>query len=280
VRAGIEDAFDSYKGRAKLYPPPKKPDSDIAVIYPVADHHLGMFSYWRETGENYDLKIATQLLLDVAGKLISESRSADVGVILNLGDFLHGDSSGNTTTRGTTVDVDTRYAKVLKTGVELLIQIIDLALLKHKRIVVRNLPGNHDTHTALMLSISLDCFYHFHPRVHVETDPSDFFKWRFGDCLIAANHGHRLKPNDMALFMAGRWPVDWGETKYRYFYSGHVHHQTKKEVPGVITESFQSLASRDAWHSSEGYLSGRSMTAITLHRELGEIYRQTYSVRN
>jgi hypothetical protein len=279
MRIAIEDAFMQYKGRAKIYPPTKSHDADRAVILPVVDHHLGMFSWSKETGDDYDLKIARQLLLDVSGQLLSASQPAGTCVILNLGDFVHGDDSTNTTAKsGNVLDVDTRYGKVLKYGVELLIEIIDLALLRHDKVVVRNIPGNHDMHTALMLSIALDLFYREHPRVTVDTDPGDFFKWRFGKCLIAANHGHRLKPANMALYMAAQWPEDWGETEYRYFYWGHVHHRDLKEVPGVITESFQTLAPKDAWHAQGGYLSGRSMCAITLHKDKGEISRVTHSI--
>lgn len=280
VKAAIEDAFSLYKGGAKLCPPPKKYNADLAVVYPIADHHLGMYSWARETGHDYDLAIASDLLLNVAGALISESRPADVGVILNLGDYLHGDDSTNTTRRsGNSLDVDTRYGKVLTAGMTLLIRIIDLTLKKHKSVIVRNLPGNHDTHTAMMLSVALDAFYSDDDRITVDTDPSEFFKWRFGKCFIAANHGHRLKPADMALYMAGRWPKDWGEAEFRYFYFGHIHHKlVTKETAGVVVESFQTLAARDAWHASEGYLAGRSMTAITLHKDYGEIFRQTHAI--
>lgn len=50
------------------------------------------------------------------------------------------------------------------------------------------------------------------------------------------------------------------------------------ETGGVIVESFQSTAARDAWHSAAGYRSGRSMTSIVLHNVAGEIARQKVNI--
>jgi hypothetical protein len=142
-------------------------------------------------------------------------------------------------------------------------------------VIVRCLPGNHDPHTALALSVALAQFFHASKRVEIDCSPGPFFQWRFGDVFLCANHGDRIKPSDMPGIMAARWPADWGNTKHRYAYFGHVHHKSVGggENHGVIWETFQCLAPRDAWHSAEGYTAGRSMVAITLHRKHGEKHR-------
>ena len=38
--------------------PPVTRDTDLMACYPVGDHHLGMLSWNKETGEDYDLNIA------------------------------------------------------------------------------------------------------------------------------------------------------------------------------------------------------------------------------
>jgi hypothetical protein len=43
-------------------------------------------------------------------------------------------------------------------------------------------------------------------------------------------------------------------------------------------ESFRTLAAKDAWHSGQGYRSGRDMKCIILHKEFGEIGRQTVNL--
>ena len=71
---------------------------------------------------------------------------------------------------------------------------------------------------------------------------------------------------------------DWGETEHRFIYHGHIHHSSISEHPGVLVESFRTLAAKDAWHSSSGYRSGRDMKCIIHHKEYGEISRHTCNV--
>jgi hypothetical protein len=78
--------------------------------------------------------------------------------------------------------------------------------------------------------------------------------------------------------MAADRAEDWGQTKHRYWYTGHVHNQTVTELPGVVCESFRTLAARDAWASGAGYRAGRDMRAIVLDREHGEVERHRVDV--
>jgi hypothetical protein len=79
--------------------------------------------------------------------------------------------------------------------------------------------------------------------------------------------------------MAADRPEDWGATDYRVWFTGHIHHQTRKEFPGCVIESFRTLAARDYWHAWKGYRSGQSLSCITLHKEYGEITRSTVDIR-
>lgn len=247
---------------------------DLATVYPIADLHLGMYAWDEETGNNYDLEIARRLLLDTMAKLVADSPASDEAVLLNLGDFFHSDSNENRTRRsGNALDVDTRYAKVLSTGVSLVVDVILLALQKHKHVLWRGLPGNHDPYAALALSIALhQRFIDAQHRVTIDTDPSPFFFWRHGKVLVGATHGDMAKPEDMPGIMAAKVPIWWGETDFRYVYTGHLHTKKKglvAEGRGAEIEVFQTLAPRDAWGNSMGFVAGRSMEAITYHRETG-----------
>ena len=73
--------------------------------------------------------------------------------------------------------------------------------------------------------------------------------------------------------MAADRAKDWGETRHRFWYMGHVHHASMKEYPGVIVESFGTLASNDAYATAGGWRSRQSMCAPVLHREHGECAR-------
>jgi hypothetical protein len=282
VKAALVETFKVYEGHATLPEPPNVTDDKIATVYPIADHHLGLYAWAAEAGENYDLSIGEKLLRDTMAELVADAPNSETGLILNLGDFFHSDDNSNRTRKsGAALDVDGRHAKILRVGVDLLIHCIQLGLQRHQRIIVRCLPGNHDPYASLALSVALGCFFKNNPRVTIDADPSAFFWWRFGAVLIGATHGDEAKGPDMPGVMAADRPQDWGATSFRYIYLGHVHHKSVGggEKHGAIWETFQTLSPKDAWHHTAGYRSGRSMVAITHHRERGEWKRQTVSVK-
>lgn len=71
---------------------------------------------------------------------------------------------------------------------------------------------------------------------------------------------------------------DWGETEFRYLHTGHIHHDTMKEYPGVKVESFRTLAAKDAYATWNGYRSGQDSKAIVYHRDFGEVERHTVNI--
>ena len=90
---------------------------------------------------------------------------------------------------------------------------------------------------------------------------------------IASTHGDQARPDQLPSVMAADRPEDWGLTKHRYWYVGHVHHKSVKEHPGCVVETFRTLAARDAWHDGKGYRAGRDMCLIVHHRQHGEVER-------
>ncbi len=280
LEAAIRDAFIEYKGFAVIPPEPKHANADLATFYTIADHHLGLYAWGPETGADYDLRTGEAILLRTMGELVASAPPAEHAVVLNLGDFFHADNPQNRTERsGNTLDVDTRYAKVLSIGVKLIIACIEMALQKHKHVTARMLGGNHDPNSSLALAVALQCFFDGNERVTIDCSPSKFFKWQWGKVMVSATHGDTVKPKEMPGLMAARWPQDWGQSLFRYAYLGHVHHKEKGgEENGVIWEVFQTLAAKDAWHAGRSWCSGRSMTAITHHKEHGEHYRHTVAI--
>lgn len=274
--AGIADAW---KGKAEPIDPPEVIDSDdLLCAYLMGDPHIGMLAWPAETGNKFNLEIAEQTLYSAADKLVGLAPRAKHALVVNAGDFFHMDNKAGTTTRGTPVDVDGRWPKVLATGIRVMRRIIDRALEKHEHVTVINEIGNHDEHLSIMLALCLAQFYEREPRVTVDTSPEPFHWYRFGKVLIGTHHGDRVKRDDLGEVMACDRPQDWGETLYRYFYIGHVHHDTVKELRGVIVESLRTLAGRDAWHHGQGYRSGRDMKLDVIHREFGKIDRHIVGI--
>ena len=81
--------------------------------------------------------------------------------------------------------------------------------------------------------------------------------------------------------MAADRPKDWGETEFRYWYTGHIHRRSIDEISGGVTvETFRTLAPKDAWSASKGYRSGRDLNAIWLDKDFGEVLRTRVGIES
>lgn len=275
----VTAAFEDYTGTAKLIKPLKNYNKDLLNLIPMGDPHIGMYAWADECGEDFDCDIAERDIITAVQQLFASAPMADTCILLNLGDFFHSDHSGNTTMKsGHSLDVDGRWGRVLQIGVRIMITCIELALQKHKKVIVKNVIGNHDDHTSQMLAVALSCFFSKNKRVDIDTSASKFWYYRFGKCLFGSTHGDTTKPANLPLIMASDRSEDWGQTEYRYFHTGHIHHSNVTEFVGCTWESHRTLAAKDAWHAAQGYRSQRDMKRITYHKHYGEDSRHTMSI--
>lgn len=279
VRQFIADLTQDVKGKGPKVKAPKKVDSDLLAVYPMGDPHFGMYAWAAEAGDDFNTELAESLTCAAIDRLVDSAPAADTGIILVLGDLIHADSTTNRTPNsGATLDVDTRWARVMQIGLRALRYSITKALAKHKKVIVRIVRGNHDPHASIAISLALEAFFHGNERVTVDLSPSAHWYYQHGEVLIGSTHGDTTKKADLLGVMASDKPQEWGQTKHRYWYCGHVHHVEQKEFPGVVVEYFRTLAPKDAWHAAQGYRSGRDMCLIVLHKKYGEIERHRCDV--
>lgn len=274
----VEGLCEGIKGMSPYVPPPALSRPELLAVYPIGDHHYGMKADARETGADYDCKIAADLLAGSVGYLSSTAAYAENALLLNLGDFYHAnDSKNETPTGGNRVDVDTRHGQVVESGALALVRAVLRLLEVHKTVRVWNMRGNHDPDAAFALSIAMQFYFHNEPRVIVDMSPSLYKYHRHGVNLIGSHHGHGAKASDLPLIMAVDRPEDWAVTTERVWHCGHIHHKTVKEHPGVDVESHRTLAGSDAWHRGKGYRSKRDMAVIIYHEHLGEVQRNRFN---
>lgn len=272
----IKAAFADWPIAADPVLGPETADADLLTLFPCNDWHIGMFAWGRETGENWDLKVAETRIGAAVEDVIARSPPSAEAIILGGGDLLHADSNDNrTVASGNPLQVDGRYQKVVGVACRLKVRAVDAALRSNERVLVRILAGNHDPHASVAIAYFLLAWYRNEPRVTVDVDPSLFFWHRFGLVLLGATHGHTVKISQMPSIMAHRRAEEWGATRFRYVHGFHLHHSAKiaTEGEGVICEVHQAPVPQDAWHFGSGFLSGRSLQSITYHRGFGEIGR-------
>jgi len=275
IDAMLDDFRDGLKDELKdLHKPIPKPTDTLDKLmncYLIGDHHLGLLASSKETGEsNYDTDIGVDLLENAVDSLVSRSPNSKHGLLCNLGDFFHSNNLKGETASGTPLDTDGRYGRTVRLGVNLLKRIVIRLLEKHEIVTVLNVRGNHDSDPALWLNEAMKMYFENEPRVIIPDNYSKFTHLEFGNSLIVLHHGDKINPQRIYESVTRRLSVEWGRSKYRYGWLGHLHHKEAKEIGGMMFEQFNVLASPDAWHAGSGFGSSRSMTCIVLSEEYGE----------
>jgi hypothetical protein len=244
--------------------------ADVMAVIPLGDAHVGLLAWAAEGGADWDLRIAEEVLTTAVRRAVSIAPPAGKCLLINLGDYFHTDSQANTTARsGHQLDVDSRWSKILAVGIRIMRAMINDCLQKFGTVTVDNVRGNHDDHSAVMLSHVLSAYYEREPRVFVDMSPALHRYHRHGRCLIGTHHGHTAKPSDLPLLMAAARPTDWGESSHRHIYTGHVHRDRLVEFAGCKVESVNVLAARDAYAAGAGYMSGRELKLDLWHAQKG-----------
>lgn len=271
---------DGLAGKFKAGKAPKASDADLMACYVVGDAHLGMYAQAEETGaEDFDTDIASNDLRGAFRHLVASAPKAEVGVIVNVGDFLHANDTTSTTPSSKhLLDTDGRFSQVVDRAVAVFRHAVDLMLTRHREVWIVNARGNHDPDAALWLSKILAAFYSAEPRVRVVPNETKFIYWQWGATLIGVHHGDRIKRQQIYEAMTRDKRKEWGESDHVYFWTGHIHHKSAEEIGGCLFESFNTLAAPDAWHAGAGYGANREMQQITLHKTHGIVARNVCGV--
>ena len=264
--------------RQRPTPPPRLTEAHLSNVYTLTDCHIGMLSWERETGADWDLGIAEQTLTRCFDAMIAAAPPAMHGIVNQLGDFLHFDSLEAVTPKNKHIlDSDSRYAKVAQVAVRILRHIINAALRKHQNVTIMVSSGNHDPVGGVWLRTLFAALYEDDKRVFVETSPRTYVAHQFGETMLAFHHGDGAKFDRLPGVFAAEYPIIWGSTKYRYCHTGHYHHRRVLEDAGMVIEQHPTLAARDAYAARLGLHAIRSAHAITYHMKFGEVGRVTVS---
>lgn len=274
--AACARATEAYKGLAEPSPIPEHTNDNDLTLIPLGDPHCGLLSWHKETGSDFDLKIFERELFKVVDMLVERSPPSKRAVLGQLGDYFHIENEKQTTPNGgNKLDGDGRLGKIMEVGFNVMRRLTDRLLQKYEQVDVINLRGNHDPSLSLSLMFWMKAVYEREPRVNVIENFNPYAYIRHGKVLIGFVHGDGPKMEALPGIMAADRPEDWGQTKHRFWATGHVHHTQRKEFPGCVVESFRTLASSDGWHNHSGYRSGKSLSTITFDSRFGEVGRST-----
>ena len=254
-------------------------NADLMAVYPLGDAHIGMRAWGEECGEDWDLVIAEKMFVGGFDRVVKTAPRCKRAVIIDLGDWMHADNMSGTTERsGHTLDVDGRFGKMAYVAVKILRRMIESALDHHEQVEVICNIGNHNDTSAQLVSIALMNIYENEPRILVHPYAKPFHYITHGKSLIGTHHGHTCKADKLPLVMATDQALAWGASEHRYWYTGHIHHDTLKEYPGVKVESFRTMAGKDAYSVWNGYRASQDMKCIVHNLTDGEVERHTVNI--
>ncbi|MGV8863291.1 MAG: winged helix-turn-helix domain-containing protein [Pseudomonas sp.] len=271
----LEGLREEIPREAPFLPAPKSTDKNLCNLYVITDYHMGMLAWGEETrGEDWDLQIAENMLVAWFKQAILESPEASVGILGQLGDFLHWDGwAAVTPTSGHLLDADGRFPKLVRVTLRALRRVIAMMLQKHSRVHIIMAEGNHDLTSSVWLQEVMALLYADDYRVTVDTSPDPYYCYEWGKSLLLFHHGHKRKPNNIDSVFVGKFRVEFGRTEFAYAHMGHQHHIDQKETNLMVVEQHRTLASSDAYASKGGWQSGQDACVITYHKDFGERFR-------
>jgi predicted phosphodiesterase len=249
----------------------KDVNEDLMLEIPMADVHMGALAWDKETrGDNYDVKIAKEVVVAGFGSILSDVPKVGKIVIVTLGDFYHADNKEGTTSRsGNILDTDSRFAKRVDYGINALKECIELASTRAKNVEVIVIAGNHDDHSSTWLPRVLAGHYIQNPQINISTDVAFRQYVEHGKVMLAYMHGHEMKSQRLVNLIPAEQPEMWGRTKYRYARLGHWHHRQIEEFQGITVETIPTVAAPDSYAAQHGFMSRRAMVGYLYHGEFG-----------
>ncbi len=262
-------------------PTPKKykyASSGTMLEIGMPDIHMGKLAWADQTGEDhYDIKIAGRRSKATIENFLARAGTHEK-ILFPIGqDFFHIDNTSNETTAGTRMDVDGRWEKLYREGVEFLVWAV-AELRRLAPVDIFYVPGNHDKMLSYCAVVTLAQAFAKADGVTVDLAPTPRTYRSFGKCLVGFSHGKEGKR--IEKLMQVEQPIMWGKSLWREFHLSDLHHETVWEDGGIIFRRISSITSTDGWHADKGFKGAvRKAQAFEWDKELGLINIQNSVVR-
>ena len=280
------DAVENAATALPKFKPTKAPtqtDSNLASLLTITDFHLGMKAWKDSDGDDWDVKIARDVFLNAINDMISASPKSGTGILNQLGDFLHWDGLVQVTpTSGHHLTGDDRYSKLVELSISVMSEAVLLMLKKYEKVIVVQAEGNHDLASSVWMRKFIKHRFQDEPRVEVIDNEFPYYAYQHGEIMLGFHHGHKMRMAQLQKLFASepRFRKLWGQSTHAYIHVGHLHHERVLDDAGCTVEQHPTLAARDNYSSSHGYVSQRGAKVITYDKLDGEVHRVTVRPRN
>lgn len=290
VQQSVQDLLADFKFKV---PKVKKPKfvSPKAMVFSLYDAHYAKLCWARETGQSYDLDIASCVYANAVEDLVADTNGMFFDrIYFPIGnDFFNANAWSSVTAHGTEVEsVDDRFKKVFRAGVYDIAKAVHRLLEIAAEVEIIWCPGNHDLETSWYLCEVIDAMFRDVDGFTYDRDDVKQRKYRaWENCFFGFTHGDKPKKKasvSLPMLMALEAQNAWGLSQYREIFLGHFHHVaqsdilTADEYGGVRVRIVPALSGVDLWHYENGFV-GSVRAAQACMYDVERTFYQYYEAR-
>lgn len=242
------------------------------LLLDICDLHLNKYS------KDYDIEISKDRYLKSIYSIVNKT-NADNCIFVVGEDFFNIDTINKTTTKGTPQDTEVDVYKMFDEGVNLLCNVIEFLSKEFKKVYIVLVQGNHDTLLSYTLVRGLSLLSNVYSNVFFDFEVKKRKYFMIGNSLIGLGHLDTEVKTQKHFLMQYESKKSFGESKYRYFISGHLHNYSVEEIGGITYIRLPSLSGVDNWHNDMGYItSTKGAIGLEFSLEYGLINKIIYNV--
>ena len=253
------------------------------LIIDIADLHINKYAESYLTGADYNSKIAVERALEGTRGIINKASGFDIDKILFVigNDVLNTDNLNKQTTRGTPQDTDVDWFTAYNIAKDCYVKCIELCM-QVADVDVLHCPSNHDFMSGCFLAETINAWFRNSKNVSINSSPKYRKYYQYFSNMLELEHGDKGKMLNLPLTMANEEPQMWANTRFRYGYLHHVHHQDKtqfksgKDFTGANITYLRSPSSADLWHSDNQYLNIIAIEGFIHSKENGRVAHLTH----
>lgn len=228
VRANLIKDMHLYAPKYPIIKREKHKDPKLFVV-DASDPHFGKYSGIEETGESYNLNVASERYQKGIESLVNRVANEKIEKILFISgnDRNHVDNPHNTTTSGTRQDTDGMWFEHFNAAKKAEIDAIN-TLLTIADVHYVHCPSNHDYLSGFLFADIMASWFRNNKNITFDVTTAHRKYVQYGLNLIGMSHGDGAKEIDLPDLMKTEARQAWGQVKYGYWYLHHIHHKDKK----------------------------------------------------
>lgn len=239
---------------------------DNLLFIPLADIHFGLIANRELCGEEYNTRIAKKRVKYVIEKILEKVKNKDIERIIFLigNDGINFDNVSGTTTGGTPQDNQITWFEAVRQFTDLMIEVLE-QLENIAPVLAYFVPSNHDLHSMFGICETLKAYFRNDRNIIIASEATQRKYFRYGTNMIGFSHDE--KEGNVAKIMAAEQSEMWGETKFKYFFISHLHHEIVKDDFGVDIRRLPTISGRSYWTNKCGFVGTKKQAQAFIFNE-------------